>query len=102
MRFVPAVLIVGALLVACGEEEDPEPEVVAETTATITGAIMYRERIGLTPDARVEVRLLDVSRQDVAAEELAMTSIDNPGQPPIGFSLEYDPAKIDEKMTYSV
>ena len=43
MRFVPAVLIVGALLVACGEEEAPEPEVVAETTATITAVLRQND-----------------------------------------------------------
>jgi uncharacterized lipoprotein YbaY len=40
---------------------------VPATTATVTGTVTYLERIALPPDATVAVRLLDISRQDVAA-----------------------------------
>ncbi|MGD8700349.1 MAG: YbaY family lipoprotein [Gemmatimonadales bacterium] len=33
--------------------------------ATVSGAVTYRERIALTPDATLEVTLVDVSRADI-------------------------------------
>ena len=68
---------------------------------TITGSASYRERIALPPDAVLDVRLVDISRQDVAATVLsskryAMTGV------PTEFSLEYDDALIDERFSYAV
>ncbi|SLN31584.1 META domain protein [Falsiruegeria litorea R37] len=68
---------------------------------TITGSASYRERIALPPEAVLDVRLVDISRQDVAATVLsskryAMTGV------PTEFSLEYDDALIDERFSYAV
>ena len=41
----------------------------------VTGTVDYRERMALPPDAVVEVRLSDVSRQDVAAPVIAETTV---------------------------
>jgi uncharacterized lipoprotein YbaY/heat shock protein HslJ len=72
------------------------------STAAVTGTVSYRERMALSPDALVQVSLQDISRADAPAIELARMEISNPGQVPIPFELEYDPAGIDERMTYSV
>ena len=72
------------------------------TSASVTGTITYRERLALTPDARVEIKLLDTSLADVAATEVATRTINNPGQVPIAFEVEYDPDDIKEGMTYTV
>ncbi len=80
---------------------DPvEPD--APLTATVTGTVAYRERIALTPDAVVEVKLLDISRMDAPAVTIGEHIIDNPGQVPIAFMIEYDPATIDERFSYAV
>lgn len=68
-------------------------------SATVTGTAGYRERIALPPGAQLEVRLMDVSRMDVAAtlvsgQRFAMTGV------PQAFSLTYDPAVIDDRMSY--
>src|SRR5512134_3665973 len=68
----------------------------------ITGTATYRERIALPPDAVFEAVLEEVSRADAPAVEIARTRIENPGQPPIAFSIAYDPAAIDERLTYAV
>ena len=60
------------------------------------------ERIALPPDASLEVKLVDISKQDVPAETIAEQKITNPGQVPIPFELWYDPDKIDPRMTYAV
>ncbi len=62
--------------------------------ATVTGTVTYRQRIALTPEAIVQVELRDVSRQDVEAPLLAKRVIRKPGQVPIAFVLDYDPAAL--------
>ncbi len=73
------------------------------TETIICGTITYRERIALPPGAVIQVKLLDVSRQDVAAVEIASQTITTTGeQVPIAFALIYDPAQIQEQSTYVV
>ncbi len=71
-------------------------------TAFLTGTVTYRERIALTPQAEVHVELRDVSIQDVPAVTIVKQVIATPGQVPIPFSLEYDPAKILPRRSYAV
>jgi putative lipoprotein len=73
-----------------------------ELPGTVTGSVTYRERIALRPGTVVEVRLLDTSRADVPAREIARQVIEDPASPPIPFVLEYDPSQIDERMEYGV
>jgi uncharacterized lipoprotein YbaY/heat shock protein HslJ len=94
-----------ALLAACREPVAPASEAAAEPpspSAAITGTISYRERLALTDRARVEITLEDVSRQDVAATVLSRQTLSSPGQVPIRYELTYDPAEIDERMSYAV
>ena len=69
--------------------------------AEVTGSAAYLQRIALPPGAELVVELLDVSLQDAPAKQmslqrLALTSV------PQSFSLSYDPALIDERMSYTV
>lgn len=70
--------------------------------ASVTGTVTYRERIALTPEAVVEVQLLDVSVADASAKLIAEQTIKPQHQVPIPFELTYDPAQIDERFTYAV
>ncbi|MEJ2172242.1 MAG: YbaY family lipoprotein [Woeseiaceae bacterium] len=98
MRRLILTLLTGMLAAACNGP-GAGPGSSAER-AVVTGTAMYRERIMLPPTAVFEVKLEDVSRQDVAATVIGAARIDGPG--PYTFSIGYDPAKIDERMTYSV
>ena len=71
-------------------------------TSRVTGTITYRERMALSPDAVVEVKLSDVSQADAPAITIGEQVIENPGQVPIDFEIGYDPDAIDERLTYSV
>ena len=95
---LPAFLI----LAACSEPEAPVAEVEAVSMKSVSGNVVFRERIGLTPEARLEVSLLDVSLADVAATEIGRVDIDSPGQAPLPFTIEYDPADIQDGRSYSV
>jgi uncharacterized lipoprotein YbaY/heat shock protein HslJ len=90
-------------LVACSERgvsETTEP--VAADMARITGTVSYRERMALSNQAELEITLEDVSRQDAPAKVIARRTISNPGQVPIRFDLEFQPADIDQRMSYSL
>ena len=75
---------------------------MADASNTVTGTVTYRERIALVPGSRVEVKLLDVSLQDVAARTLAEQTIEVTHQVPIPFELVYDPVEIREGLSYAV
>ena len=70
--------------------------------AAVTGTVAYRERMALTPEAVVEVQLLDVSIADASAKLIAKQTIRPRRQVPIPFELVYDPADIEERLTYVV
>jgi putative lipoprotein len=70
-------------------------------TEVISVTASYRERIALPPDAVLEVQLLDVSRADAPAIQIASLRF-KMDRTPITVELPYDPAVIDPRMTYSV
>ena len=106
-------LLVGAAM-ACGDatqsptptfpqavvEPTPPPTVAAR--GVVTGTVTYRERVALRPDAVVEVKLIDVLMADAPAVTIGEQIIENPGQVPVAFEIEYDPADIDPRLSYAV
>jgi len=72
-------------------------------TARVSGTISYRERIALPPEALIKVQLVDVSRADAPALLLGEQVFEAGGrQVPFRFEIAYDPAAIDERMSYAV
>ncbi len=76
---------------------------VSETEmAEVSGNAFYVERIAAPPNARLEVVLQDISQPGRGAERLGKMVVENAGQPPYAFRIQYDPAQIDPRHTYSV
>lgn len=74
-----------------------------ETTVTLTGTALYRERIALQADALLTVTISDVSLMDAPARVIAQTRIPTEGrQVPLAFSLDYNSASIDPRHRYAV
>ena len=96
-----SALALGILITACS---DPEPPVAAEEkrSASVSGSVVFRERIGLTPESQLRVALEDVSLSAKPVAVIANAIIDSPGQSPIEFSIEYDPHLINEAHSYSI
>ena len=91
-------LVVLGCAAACAHTASP-----AGDEAVVSGSVAYRERMALPPDAVVEVKLLDVSLQDVAAPVIAETTVLPEGrQVPLPFELRYDPTKIQPNRSYAV
>jgi uncharacterized lipoprotein YbaY len=81
----------------------PAPAQIPIATAKVTGTVTYRERLALPPNAVVQVSLQDVSLADAPAVVLGEQTITTGGaQIPIPFEITYDPAAIDQRLTYSV
>ena len=98
---------IGPRPTATPTQTPPEPSPAslkpdASATSKVTGTITYRERIALSPDAVVEVKLSDVSLMDAPSITIEEQVIRNPGQVPIAFEIEYDPGEIDERFTYAI
>jgi putative lipoprotein len=75
----------------------------AIASAAVTGTVTYLQRVALTPDAIVLVRLEDVSRADAPAQLIGEQDIVTSGrQVPIPFEVRYDPKAIDPSHTYAV
>ena len=71
-------------------------------TAEVSGEAYYLERLAAPENARLEVRLIDISRAGTPAILVGKTVVDNAGQPPYAFRIQYAPALIDPRHTYSV
>ncbi len=70
--------------------------------AQVTGTITYREKVSLPPRSTVEINLADISLADAPANIISTRIMDNAGQVPISFSLDYDEANIDERQRYVI
>lgn len=82
--------------------EKPAASMAVVHKLAVDGTITYRERIALPPGYTVVVRLLDVSRQDAPATEVARVEMTPERQVPVPFRLEVEEARIDQRMTYAV
>ncbi len=71
-------------------------------TGRVTGSVSIRERIALPPGYVLRVELRDISRQDAPSEGISSVELRPRHQPPIRYSLRYDPRRINPAAIYSV
>src|SRR5882672_8263188 len=67
-------------LAGCGFPSGGGDGAASVTQNVIVGTVLYRERIALPPDAKVEVRLEDVSRADALADVIAKQTVETNGR----------------------
>jgi putative lipoprotein len=88
-------------LSACAQQSGSTS--AAAASAAVTGTVTYLQRMALTPDAIVMVRLEDVSRADAPTQLIGEQDIATEGrQVPVPFEIRYDPKAIDPSHTYAV
>jgi len=68
----------------------------------LTGTVTYVLRTALTPEALLQVELRDASEGSADDPPIARQIVRRPGQVPIAFALEYDPAVILAAHPYAV
>jgi copper homeostasis protein (lipoprotein) len=69
---------------------------------TLTGRATIDTQMALPPGLTFEAVIEDISRADAAAEVIGRTVIESPGQPPIDFAIDYDPADLQPRAVYSL
>ncbi len=69
---------------------------------TVTGEVFYRERIAMPQGAVLTVRVEDVSRADAPAVTIGEEVINDPGNVPVKFSVQYDGSKVEPQNTYAI
>ena len=74
-----------------------------ETVKTISGKVSYAVKMALPRNSTLQVRLLDVSLQDVVAKELAAQITANAEKPDgLNFNLTYKLADVLPGHTYAI
>lgn len=96
-----------AMLAACGSgtptgNAGDTPETTESTSASITGTVVYRERMMLPPGSRLQVQLVDTLLADTPRAVVAETTVEDAGASPIAFTLDYDPASIRDNGMYGL
>ncbi len=69
---------------------------------SIQGTATFRECMALPPAAVLEASREDMSRADAPAETIGRTRVTSPGNPPIAFTIPYNPSKIVAYHRYVV
>lgn len=69
---------------------------------TVSGDVIYRERIAMPAGAVVTVRVSDVSLADAPATVIGQEIINDPGNVPVKYSVQYDGSKILPGHRYAV
>ncbi|MFH0256995.1 YbaY family lipoprotein [Vibrio rumoiensis] len=102
-------IVMGAAMTGCTTNNADTSAVAMQSTneavnlQSITGSVLYRERIALPDTAVVSVTLEDVSLADKAAEVIATDSFVTGGkQVPFEFKLDYDASKIVPNHRYNI
>ena len=99
LAHLPPVLALAVSLVGC----DPgAPAAEPSLEPTIRGTVSYRERMALTPQAELEVRLLELPSSGGPAPVIGLIRIQNPGQVPITFQIPFDPQQMDPEARHAI
>ena len=101
------ISVVLLALAACGSDPTPANATVEmpsgrSPNASVGGTVTYRERLTLSPGAKLVVELRDVSYADATAPLIARQTISDPGQVPLKFKVEYNRDDIDSRNTYAI
>ena len=80
------------------------PVAAAQTAAaTVSGTVTYRERMALSPDATVEVWIVDTSPGIGTMAILTQTTVAAEGrQVPLPFELHVDPSRVEQRRAYGL
>jgi putative lipoprotein len=89
----------------CQEKSQCEDYLVSEknTESFVTGNILYKEKVALPKGSIIEIKLVDISRQDVSAITISEKKIiTNGDQIPFNFKLPFNAKKINPRYTYAI
>jgi putative lipoprotein len=100
-RITTVLLALAALLAGCAGNKLSSGE-RAGLSGHLQGSVTYRERVALPIDARIIVRLEDVSRKDASGSFVAQQTLHPRTEVPVAFDLRYLPSAIDTTHRYAL
>jgi putative lipoprotein len=100
-RITTVLMALAMLLAGCASGKRSSGE-QAGLSGHLQGSVTYRERIALPADARVIVRLEDVSRKDASGSFVAQQTLHPRTEVPVAFDLRYLPSAIDTTHRYAL
>lgn len=106
-KMVWSLMSVAALALAgCNGSSSPQGEggngaAKAVTTNTVSGTVSLRESVDISPAAKLQINLVDVSSPDTGAAPLATKTV-QPVQFPQTFTLQFNPADVNPSDLYVV
>ncbi|MFA6956965.1 MAG: YbaY family lipoprotein [Thermoanaerobaculia bacterium] len=92
-----ALLALSLVALSCASTDQKPDEM-----GTVTGTLSYLERIALSPEAKAQIRIVDLDRLDKPGYLVAEKSIESPGQVPIPFELIYWMERVESGHTYAL
>ena len=96
-------VFIAALVLAGCAGTSAAPSAGGAASGRVTGTVTYLQRVSMPPSAVIKVQLVDVSRADAPATMLGEQIVTAGGkQVPFAFEIAYDPAKIDQRLSYAV
>jgi len=104
---VPTLLGILAIVAgACAQPTQPSlpvPTSPATPSASVTGTVIYLEKMALPPNAVVNIKLFSLSPEDAPQTTIGEQQITTAGkQFPIPFEIKYDPVSVDRKLRYGL
>ena len=86
------------LVAGCGQGGESTDKVMTP----IEGTVSYRERMMPPPGSVLEIQLQDISIADAPAQVISTLEQPVQGGPPYSFTMDFDPASIEARHTYSL
>jgi putative lipoprotein len=80
----------------------PEAQAGTQAETRVTGSVFYRERIALTPDAVLQVDVVESVSPGGTETVVGTQTIQSPGQVPIAFSVAVPSERIRPDATYTL
>ncbi len=97
--FLPFALA-SVLVLSCRHTQ--HTKAVGGEPITITGTVMYLERVALSPEATVKVRMLEMPKGDEPVRPIAERTVYSPGQVPVPWNLTYLTSQVEDGREYTL
>lgn len=97
LTFLLFALFTALVFTACSGNSQPND------LASVSGTLVYRERLALPETASVTVRLVEMKTMDSPGKVISRQSFVTEGQQvPLHFALNYDPSQISASHEYVI
>jgi putative lipoprotein len=93
---VSALCLAGTANVGCSSKKAPDP------SSTLSGTLVYREEVKLSPNAVAYVRLADITDGNLKSTTVLQRELHPGGELPIPFELSYKDKWINPSHEYSL